>query len=96
MMVPMETPLLVKAIALVLSLNGIHRAYRLCHAGNVTPSPIPIKILMKNSAKKPLCAASGVRIVKIDHKTTPHPKTRLPPNLSDKYPPKAIVSMYPK
>ena len=64
-------PLLVKAIALVLSLNGIHLAYKLCHAGKVTPSPIPIRTLIIKRAKNPLCAANGVRIVKIDHKTTP-------------------------
>ena len=86
-------PLLVKAIALVLSLKGIHLAYKLCHAGKVTPSPNPTKILIKKRAKNPLCAANGVRIVKIDHNTTPKPKTSFPPNLSDKYPPNAIVNI---
>ena len=35
--------------------------------------------------------ATGVRIVNKDHNITPHPKTRLPPNLSAKYPPSVIV-----
>ena len=91
--VPIAIPLLVKAIALALSSKGIHLAYKLCHAGKVTPSPIPISTLIKNKAKKPLYAATGVDIVKIDHNTTPQPSTSLPPNLSDRYPPIAIVSM---
>ena len=79
MIVPIAIPLLVKAIALALSSKGIHLAYKLCHAGKVTPSPTPISTRIKNKAKKPLYAASGVNIVKIDHNTTPQPSTTAAP-----------------
>ena len=84
MIVPIAIPLLVKAMALVLSLKGIHLAYKLCHAGNVTPSPSPRSTRIINSTKKPLWAASGVKIVNKDHKTTPQPKTNFPPKRSAK------------
>ena len=53
-------PLLVKAIALVLSLKGIHLAYRACHEGKVMPSPKPIKTLIKIKNQNPLYANKGV------------------------------------
>ena len=75
-------PLLVKAIALVLSLKGIHLAYRACHEGKVMPSPKPIKTLIKIKNQNPLYANKGVTTVKIDQSNTPYANTIFPPNLS--------------
>ena len=50
-------------------------------------SPIPIKARMTSKKGSPILAAIGVRIVAIDHQTTPKPKTSLPPILSAQIPP---------
>ena len=83
-------PLFVMAIALVLSSKGIHLAYIECHAGKVTPSPSPIKILIKIKKKNPLYAKAGVINVKSDQKSRPYARTIFPPYLSARNPLKVI------
>ena len=51
--VPIGIALFVIATDLALSLNGIHLAYKLCHAGKVIPSPRPMPILAIIKAAKP-------------------------------------------
>lgn len=50
-------------------------------------SPIPMKARMISKKGSPILAAMGVKIVAIDHQTTPNPSTRFPPSLSAQIPP---------
>jgi hypothetical protein len=61
-------------------------------AGNVTPSPTPIRMRAPTSAAKPTNAAGGVSAVKSDHKSTPPASTCLPPSRPASHPPGTWVS----
>ena len=67
--VPIGIALFVIATDLALSLNGIHRAYRLCQAGKVIPSPKPMPILAMIRDIIPPKKAQGVIRVNIDQTT---------------------------
>ncbi len=50
-------------------------------------SPIPMKARTTSRKGNPILAAIGVRIVAIDHQTTPNPNTFFPPTVSAHIPP---------
>ena len=89
--VPIGMALFVIATDLALSLNGIHLAYKLCHAGKV----IPFSKTHANSCNYQSCKASknaqGVIKVNIDQTIKPTPRTNFAPILSDKSPPMICV-----
>ena len=85
--VPIGIALFVIATDRALSLKGIQRAYRLCQAGKVIPSPKPIPILAMIKEIMPPKKAQGVMRVNIDQTTNPTPKTIFAPILSESKPP---------
>lgn len=64
--------------------------------GKVTPSPAPIKQRHARTTYTDLvAAATGVRMVKMDHTTTPKPRMSFAVNLVARYPPQMFVTVYP-
>ena len=64
--------------------------------GKVTPSPAPITHRQaRMTYTDSVDAATGVKMVKMDHTTTPNPRMSFAVNLVARYPPHMFVTVYP-